>query len=182
MSGFLSSYALAEEQAGTTPDLQSAVKRGAIEWREPVAQKPHERVDQDMKKFSMTVSSLVALVAVVILAIFAIENQLPLRVQFLGWAFDANLWWIVAGSALLGALCSLLLLAPGRLAAGWRNRSLTRAQTHRELDSLRGQQATRASWDQERTALVAENQRLQAENQRLQTERDGQANLTVVNH
>ncbi|HLZ20736.1 MAG TPA: LapA family protein [Ktedonobacterales bacterium] len=108
-----------------------------------------------MRTFSKTLSRLVALVVVVALAVFAIANQLPLRVQFLGQPFAANLWWVVAGSALLGALFSLVLLAPGRVAAGWRNRSLTHEQTHRE-------HATRAGWDQERAALLADNQRLQA--------------------
>ncbi|MGZ3582670.1 MAG: lipopolysaccharide assembly protein LapA domain-containing protein [Ktedonobacterales bacterium] len=135
-----------------------------------------------MQRFSTTISSLVAVVILVILALFAFTNQLPLQVQFLRWTFDANLWWVVVGSVLLGALCALLLLAPGRLAAAWRNRSFRREQTHRELDSLRGEHATRASWDQERAALVAENQRLQAENQRLQAKRDGGANITAVNH
>src|SRR5579859_2154936 len=115
-----------------------------------------------MRTFSKTLSRLVALVVVVALAVFAIANQLPLRVQFLGQPFAANLWWVVAGSALLGALFSLVLLAPGRVAAGWRNRSLTHEHTHRELDSLRSEQATRAGWDQERAALLADNQRLQA--------------------
>lgn len=153
---------------------QSAVKRSAIEWRTCMAHQPRERVGQDMQKSSKAASMLVALVVVVILALFAIQNQLPLRTQFLGWTFATNLWWVVAGSVLLGAICALLL-APGRLASDWRNRSLRREQTHRELDSLRGAQATRASRDQERTALVAENQRLH-------TEHDGGANLTAVDH
>lgn len=118
-----------------------------------------------MQRFSKSVSRILALVVVIALAVFVVENLFQVRAQFLGLAFTASLWWIVVGAALLGAFCSLLLLAPGRVAAGWRNRSLVREHSHRELDSLRSQQTARASWDEERTALTAENQRLQTQKQ-----------------
>lgn len=116
-----------------------------------------------MQHFSNNVSRILALVVVVALAVFVVENLSQVRAQFLGLAFTADLWWIVVGAALLGALCSFLLLAPGRVAAGWRNRSLVREQAHHELDSLRNQHTARANWDEERAALTAENQRLQAQ-------------------
>lgn len=116
-----------------------------------------------MQRFSKTVSRLLALVVVVFLAVFIVENLFQVRAQFLGLAFTASLWWLVVGAALLGSLCSFLLLAPGRVAAGWRNRSLVREHAHQELDSLRSQHAARASWEEERTALTTENQRLQAQ-------------------
>jgi cell shape-determining protein MreC len=124
-----------------------------------------------MQRFSKNVSRILALVVVVALAVFVVENLFQVRAQFLGLAFTASLWWIVVGAALLGAFCSFLLLAPGRVAAGWRNRSLVREQTHRELDSLRSQHTARANWDEERTALATENQRLQT----LQTQQDESA-------
>jgi len=116
-----------------------------------------------MQQASTNVSRILALVVVVALAVFVVENLFQVRAQFLGLAFTASLWWIVAGAALLGALCSFLLLAPGRVAASWRNRTLVREQTHHELDSLRSQHTARASWDDERAALTAENQRLQTQ-------------------
>jgi cell shape-determining protein MreC len=129
-----------------------------------------------MQRFSKNVSRILMLAVVVALAVFVVENLFQVRAQFLGLAFTASLWWIVVGAALLGAFCSFLLLAPGRMAAGWRNRSLVREQTHRELDSLRSQHTARASWDEERTALTAENQRLQT----LQTPQDESASPTAV--
>lgn len=135
----------------------------------------HERVRLDVQQFSKSVSRVMALVVVIALAIFVVENLFQVRAQFLGLAFTASLWWIVVGAALLGALCSFLLLAPGRVAAGWRNRSLVREQAHHELDSLRSQHTARASWDEERTALTTENQRLQA----LQTQQDESASPTT---
>ena len=116
-----------------------------------------------MQQLSKNVSRILALVVVVALTVFVVENLFQVRAQFLGLAFTASLWWIVAGAALLGALCSFLLLAPGRVAASWRNRTLVREQTHHELDSLRSQHTARASWDEERAALTAENQRLQTQ-------------------
>ena len=116
-----------------------------------------------MKRISAGVSAIVALVLVVAMLSFAVENLRQLRVAFFGQPFTSNLGWIIAGAALLGALCSVFLLAPGRVAVGWRNRSLVREQKHRELDSLRSESATRASWDEERTALTAENRRLQTQ-------------------
>lgn len=115
-----------------------------------------------MRTLSKSVSGLVALLLVVALMIFALENRQPMRPQFLGQTFTANMWWVVVGAALLGALCSFVLLAPGRVTAGWRNRSLRREQTRRELDALRSEHVTRANWDQERTALTSENARLQS--------------------
>ena len=116
-----------------------------------------------MQRLSKNVSRILALVLVAALAVFVVENLFQVRAQFLGLAFTANLWWILVGAALLGALCSFLLLAPGRVAADWRNRTLVREQTHHELDSLRSQHTARANWDEERAALTAENQRLQAQ-------------------
>jgi len=105
----------------------------------------------------------------VALLIFAIENLQPMRVQFFGQSFAINLGWITLGATLLGALCSgllLLLLAPGRVAADWRTRTLTREQWRKELDFLRRERATRAT-SEERTVLLAENQRLQAQRHEL---------------
>jgi uncharacterized integral membrane protein len=116
-----------------------------------------------MQRLSKNVGRILALVLVAALAVFVVENLSQVRAQFLGLAFTADLWWIVVGAALLGALCSFLLLAPGRVAAGWRNRTLVREQAHHELDSLRSQHTARANWDEERATLTAENQRLQTQ-------------------
>lgn len=55
-----------------------------------------------MQRFGTNASRILALVVVVVLAVFVVENLFQVRAQFLGLAFTANLWWIVVGAALLG--------------------------------------------------------------------------------
>ncbi|HLZ21031.1 MAG TPA: LapA family protein [Ktedonobacterales bacterium] len=133
-----------------------------------------------MRAFRNRVSVLLACAVVVVLAIFAIGNLTPVRVQFVGQFFPANLWWIVAGSALLGALVSFFLLAPGRVAAGWRNRILGRAGARREQD-VRTMQEQHQQLQAEHSVLQAQQGQLQANYRQVQGERDAmQAQLVPV--
>jgi uncharacterized integral membrane protein len=68
------------------------------------------------------------------LAIFAVENIRAERYRFLGMTFTGNVWWVVTGAALLGFLVAGLLLVPGRIAAAWRGRRLSRQAGRREHD------------------------------------------------
>lgn len=132
-----------------------------------------------MRAFRNRVSVLLASVVVIVLAIFAIGNITPVRVQFAGQFFPANLWWIVAGSALLGALVSFFLLAPGRVAAGWRNRTLGRAGARREQD-VQTMQQQQQQLQAQHGVLQAQQGQLQAEYRQVQGERDAmQAQLVA---
>lgn len=124
-----------------------------------------------MRAFRNRLSVFLACAVVVVLAIFAIGNLTPVRVQVVGQFFPANLWWIVAGSALLGALFSFLLLAPGRRAAGWRNRTLGRAGARREQD-VRTMQEQHLQLQAQHGVLQAQQRQLQAEYRQVQGERD----------
>jgi uncharacterized integral membrane protein len=132
-----------------------------------------------MRAFRNRVSVVLASVVVIVLAIFAIGNVTPVRVQFAGQFFPANLWWIVAGSALLGALVSFFLLAPGRVAAGWRNRTLGRAGARREQD-VQTMQQQQLQLQAQHGVLQAQQGQLQAEYRQVQGERDAmQAQLVA---
>lgn len=97
------------------------------------------------------------LIIFALLVIFAVENIRSARYTFIGNTFTGNVWWTVAGSALLGFLFALLLLGPGTIAAGLRSRSL-----RREHDRI----------GQEFAALRDEHERLRAEHARTVRERD----------
>ena len=103
------------------------------------------------------VFTILEIIIVLLLAIFAVENIRTERYNFIGNTFPGNVWWTVAGSALLGFLLAALMLGPGWVAAGWRSRRLNQqsAQTGQELAALR-----------------AEHARLQAEHDQTVSERD----------
>lgn len=89
------------------------------------------------------VGLLSALIPVLALAIFVVENIRAERYNVLGMTFTGNVWWVVTGAALLGFLVAALLLVPGRIAAGWRGRRLSRqaGQHERDLTTARAQDA-----------------------------------------
>lgn len=124
-----------------------------------------------MRAFRNRVSILLSSAVVIVLAVFAIGNVTPVRVQFAGQFFPANLWWIVAGSALLGALFSFILPAPGRVAAGWRNRTVGRAAARRDQD-VRTMQEQHQQLQAQHSVLQAQQGQLQAEYRQVQGERD----------
>jgi uncharacterized integral membrane protein len=117
-----------------------------------------------MRGFFTFIASVIAIVIIAALAIFAVQNMLTLRVSFLGRSLTADLWWLVVGAAVLGFILALLLLAPGRVAAGWRSMVLQReaARRERELGQLREQHMR----------LRTEHGRLQADHAQLETEHD----------
>jgi uncharacterized integral membrane protein len=124
-----------------------------------------------MRAFGSFILWLLALLIVVVLVIFAIENVAPVSAHFLGYGFTTALWGIVAACAVLGFVLALLLMTPGRLSAGWRARSLSRshAQTERELAALQERHAQlRIEHDQ----LAASHTGLQAERDQLATQRE----------
>ena len=117
-----------------------------------------------MRAFRTFIVSILSALIVVVLAVFAVQNLQGVRAQFVGATFTPGVWWISIGSAALGFILALLILAPGRIASGWRARALSRERLRREqeLSILR----------QEHESLVAQHAHLQAEREGLQTERD----------
>lgn len=117
---------------------------------------------------------ILSAIIIVVLAIFAVQNLHGVTAHFLGWTFTANLWWVSIGSAVLGFILALLLLAPGRIASGWRARGLerNRLRVEQDMSALR----------QEHESLRAQHAHYQAELEGLQTERDQlRARLATVN-
>lgn len=106
------------------------------------------------------------LVIFALLVIFAVENVRAVQYRFIGNTFTGNVWWTVAGAALLGFLFALLMLGPGTLSARWRSRNLYRAHGRME---------------QQLTDLQTEHERLQAEHANVLNERDRlQRSLTAM--
>jgi uncharacterized integral membrane protein len=66
------------------------------------------------------------------IALFALQNGMPVSVGFLAWKLDGPLAGVVLGSAAAGALLLLLFGLPSHLALRWRLRAL-----ERELAELR---------------------------------------------
>ncbi len=108
--------------------------------------------------------SILSAIIIVVLAIFAVQNLQGITTRFLGFTFTPNVWWVSIGSAVLGFILALLILAPGRIATGWRARRLDRERyrTEQEMSILR----------QEHESLRAQHAHIQAEREGLQTERD----------
>lgn len=127
-----------------------------------------------MRGFRNFIVSILSAIIIVVLAIFAVQNLQGITAHFVGATFTPSVWWVSIGSAALGFLLALLILAPGRIAAGWRTRSLGREQLRREqeMSVLR----------QEHDSLRAQHAHLQAEREGLQTERDQlRARLAAAN-
>ncbi|HLJ80765.1 MAG TPA: hypothetical protein VKT52_04695 [Ktedonobacterales bacterium] len=110
-----------------------------------------------MRWLTNLIVTICEIIIVALLVIFAVENIRFARYTFIGNTFAGNVWWTVAGSALLGFIFALLMLAPGRVAVGMRSRTLGRehGRVGQELANLRG-----------------EHERLQAEHARVLNERD----------
>lgn len=117
-----------------------------------------------MRALRNFIVSILSAVIIVVLAIFAVQNLQGITTHFIGFTFRPSVWWVSIGSAALGFLLAFLILAPGRIASGWRARTLSREHLRREqeLSVLR----------QEHESLVAQHAHMQAEREGLQTERD----------
>lgn len=110
-----------------------------------------------MAELRRVVVTIVELVIVVALAIFAVDNIRSATYNFAGRSFTGNVWWIVVGSAALGFLLAAFLLVFGRVSPGQRRAS---------LNQQRDQNA------QQLTALRREHERLRGEYAQTATERD----------
>lgn len=128
-----------------------------------------------MSGFRGFIVGILSAIIIVVLAIFAVENLQGVTAHFFGSTFTPGLWWVAIGSAVLGFILAFLLLAPGRVASGWRARGLERSR-------LRAEQET-SVLRQEHESLRAQHAHMQAEREGLQTERDQlRARLTAVNN
>ena len=124
-----------------------------------------------MRRFRNGFSLILACAIIVVLAIFALENLMTLRLQLVGHNFSTNLGWIIASSAVLGALITFALLAPGRVAAGWRNHTLGRVGERREQDA----HAQHEQYQQlvaQHAVLQAQHGQAQSDYRLVQSERD----------
>lgn len=110
-----------------------------------------------MREVKHLVVTFAEIIIVVVLAIFAVGNIRPATYNFAGTTFAGNVWWTVAGSALLGFLFALLLFGASRSVAGLRGRGVRR----------QNEQSA-----QELTTLQREYQRLRGEYAQAATERD----------
>jgi uncharacterized integral membrane protein len=117
-----------------------------------------------MRGFFRFIGLLIAAAIVAVLAIFAAQNITRVPVGFFGSGFTGNIWWISIGSAVLGFVLAFLLLAPGRVAAGWRGRTLGR-ERQRLRDELAVVHAREAQ-------LRADHDQLQAQHADVTAERD----------
>jgi uncharacterized integral membrane protein len=110
------------------------------------------------------IGTVLLVAAVVVLAIFSIQNTHTVQATFAGHAFSAGLWWLVLGAAILGFLLAAILMMPGWISAGWRSRTLRRTTQAREQEI----QALRSEQDR----IRAEHERLLAEHRQVVAERD----------
>lgn len=115
-----------------------------------------------MHEVKHLVVTFLEIIIVVLLAIFAVGNIRAARYNFAGSSFAGNVWWTVAGSALLGFLFAALLMGPGRVSRGRRvsgqqeQNAQELAGLRRENERLRGQHAQAVSErDQYRAALAS---------------------------
>jgi uncharacterized integral membrane protein len=117
-----------------------------------------------MRALLRFIGTVLLVAAVVVLAIFSIQNTQTVRATFLGHTFSAGLWWLVLGAAILGFLLAAILVTPRWISAGWRDRMLRRTTQvrEREIQSLRSQ------YDR----IRAEHDRLLAEHRQVVAERD----------
>ena len=62
---------------------------------------------------------LFALVFSLLVAVFAIQNSLPVSVSFVTWSFQTSLVIVILGAATFGALAVISLAVPMQLKARW---------------------------------------------------------------
>ncbi|HEV8189898.1 MAG TPA: LapA family protein, partial [Ktedonobacterales bacterium] len=123
-----------------------------------------------MRTLSSLLLGLVAIVLVVALVIFALQNTGPVPLHFLGYGATGSIWWIALGAAALGFVVAYLLMLPGRVAASWRSQGLSR-QMQRQDQELATARQQQAEVDAERTRLQQQYEQLQAQHDRLADER-----------
>ncbi len=125
-----------------------------------------------MRVFVSLLVGTVAIILAVALAIFAVQNAVPVPSRFLLYAFTGNVWWIAVGAALLGFLVAVLLALPGRLAEIWHDRSMTQ-QIEQISQELSAAHRRKAGADAARRESQQESQRLQTQLRQLVIEREG---------
>lgn len=64
-------------------------------------------------------SLLGTLVFSLLVAVFAIQNSLPVTVSFVAWSFQTSLVIVILGAATFGALAVISLAVPLQLKARW---------------------------------------------------------------
>jgi Uncharacterized integral membrane protein len=67
----------------------------------------------------MMLSLLGTLVFSLLVAVFAIQNSLPVTVSFVAWSFQTSLVIVILGAATFGALAVISLAVPLQLKARW---------------------------------------------------------------
>jgi uncharacterized integral membrane protein len=62
---------------------------------------------------------IVALLVSIMTGIFALQNAMPITVNFLTWTFEGSLALVLLSTFALGVLTSLLVLAPAMIRRRW---------------------------------------------------------------
>ncbi|MBI3990411.1 MAG: LapA family protein [candidate division NC10 bacterium] len=70
----------------------------------------------------MQLSFIFVLVLAVAVALFAIQNNVPVQVRLLAWTFESSLVVVILTSAALGAALATFLGLPGAFRIRWRLR------------------------------------------------------------
>lgn len=131
-----------------------------------------------MRALRIAVVGVLSVLIIVVLALFAMENVQRVPAHFARGSFTPTLWWLSIGSAVLGCALAVLLFAPGRVAARWHARSLSRERVwlEIELEALRVEHGKlRSEYEAqqaERETLRAQYADLQTEHNDVRTERD----------
>ncbi len=110
-----------------------------------------------MRAIFSVIATIVGVIIVAALVIFALQNVGSVHIFFLGATLALDLWWLVVGAAILGVILAFLVLVPAWVASGWRGHTLRRHGTHLE---------------QELAHLREKHAQLQLDHQRMQAERD----------
>ena len=124
-----------------------------------------------MQRISTFIGGVLAVVAMVALAIFALQNTQSVQVSFLGTTFATAPALVALAAAMAALLVAIVLLLPSRVAAGRRSSALSAqyAQREQELTSIRTAHTELGS---QHEIVLADYTRLRDEHGRILAERD----------
>ncbi|MDR3592949.1 MAG: LapA family protein [Negativicutes bacterium] len=77
---------------------------------------------------------ILALAFSLVVAVFAIQNSLPVSVAFLSWSFQTSLVIVILGAATLGALSTLSLAVLMQVKARWALKKVKQRQGELEAE------------------------------------------------
>lgn len=78
---------------------------------------------------------LIAFVFSLLVAVFAIQNSLPVTVSFMAWSFQTSLVIVILGAATFAALAVVSLAVPIQLRARWELKKARQRQGELEAET-----------------------------------------------